>query len=136
MKALKKKSREKIKEIEAMGFGDLKYIPKWKVNQPLMLALASSYDRKLKSLVVGTRNIPITVELIGRCLGFPNNGDSFKAIETSKVHEITDSLKGKTVKSLTDDVKKCTIHNEEDRIFFRRHFLMLVLMSGGAERKG
>ncbi|MED6199430.1 hypothetical protein PIB30_075861 [Stylosanthes scabra] len=83
--------------------------------------------RKLKSLVVGTRNIPITVELIGRCLGFPNNRNSFKAIETSEEHEITDSLKGKTVKSLKDDVKKCTMHNEDDLIFFRRHFLMLVL---------
>ncbi|MED6139861.1 hypothetical protein PIB30_117073 [Stylosanthes scabra] len=64
----------KLREVEGMGFGVVKHILSWKVNQPLMVALAAAYDRDTKSLLVGTRKILITVELIARCLGFSNHG--------------------------------------------------------------
>ncbi|QHO00222.1 uncharacterized protein DS421_13g404670 [Arachis hypogaea] len=45
-------------EVQNMGFGWLQYVPEWAVNQDMMVALASSYSRDEKSLIVGIRKIP------------------------------------------------------------------------------
>ncbi|XLU64562.1 hypothetical protein S245_023771, partial [Arachis hypogaea] len=65
--------REKLMEVQNMGLGWLQYVPEWAVNQDMMVALASSYNRDENSLIVGTRKIPISVELIARCFGLPNH---------------------------------------------------------------
>ncbi|QHN81532.1 uncharacterized protein DS421_20g687720 [Arachis hypogaea] len=51
-----------MREVENIGFGWLRYVSEWVVNQDIMAALASSYRRNEKSLIVGTRKIPITIE--------------------------------------------------------------------------
>ncbi|MED6145345.1 hypothetical protein PIB30_024246 [Stylosanthes scabra] len=95
----------KVREVERMGFGNVKHIPNWKVNQPLLVALPSSYDRNSKSLVVSTRKILIMVELITRCSGFPNHGESYKAANSPEDCQLFKSLKNKTIVDLSADVK-------------------------------
>ncbi|MED6144302.1 hypothetical protein PIB30_014384 [Stylosanthes scabra] len=117
---------KKLSEVEDMGFGFLKHIPKWFVNQKMMVALAKSYDRDTHSLSVGTRKIRIEVETVAYCFGLPNHVQSFKIAETDEENELFESLKIHSQCSLTESVKSCTIESDEDRIKFRRHFILLI----------
>ncbi|XP_052109367.1 uncharacterized protein LOC127741276 [Arachis duranensis] len=113
-------------EVQNMGLGWLQYVPEWAVNQDMMVALASSYSRDENSLIVGTRKIPISVELIARCFGLPNHGDSFKSPKIVAEHRLVNSFTGKTQADLKRDVITCSMQSDVDRINFRRQFIMLI----------
>ncbi|QHN93325.1 uncharacterized protein DS421_17g591710 [Arachis hypogaea] len=113
-------------EVQNMGLGWLQYVPEWAVNQDMMIALASSYSRDEKSLVVETRKIPILVESIARCFGLPNHGNSFKSPETAAEHRLVNSFTGKKQVDLKRDVITCLMQSDVDRINFRRQFIMLI----------
>ncbi|QHN82129.1 uncharacterized protein DS421_20g692990 [Arachis hypogaea] len=113
-------------EVQNMGLGWLQYVPEWAVNQDMMIALASSYSQDEKSLVVGTRKIPISVESIVRCFGLPNHGNSFKSPETAAEHRLVNSFTGKTQADLKRDVITCSMQSDVDRINFRRQFIILI----------
>ncbi|MED6220645.1 hypothetical protein PIB30_046788 [Stylosanthes scabra] len=87
-----------------MGFGFLKHISKWTVNQKMYVALAKAYDREPRSLRLGTRRIPFNVETISKFFGLPNHGESIKKPKTPKETELCDSLMNKTQAILTQDV--------------------------------
>ncbi|QHO21077.1 uncharacterized protein DS421_11g343510 [Arachis hypogaea] len=113
-------------EVQNMGLGWLQYVSEWAVNQDMMVALASSYSRDEKSLVVGTRKIPISVESIARCFGLPNHGNSFKSPETAVEHQLVNSFTGKTQADLKRDVITCSMQSDVDRMNFQRQFIMLI----------
>ncbi|QHO19751.1 uncharacterized protein DS421_11g331790 [Arachis hypogaea] len=69
----------KLAEIDSIGFGFVKQIPRWAVKQTIMIQLARAYDVETVTLIVDVGDIPVSSELIGRALGIPSNG---KAIET------------------------------------------------------
>ncbi|QHO02152.1 uncharacterized protein DS421_13g421380 [Arachis hypogaea] len=118
--------REKLMEVQNMGLGWLQYVPEWAVNQDMMIALASSYSRDEKSLVIGTRKILISVESIARCFGLPNHGNSFKSPEIAAEHRLVNSFTGKTQADLKRDIITCSMQSDVDRINFRRQFIMLI----------
>ncbi|QHN95069.1 uncharacterized protein DS421_18g606380 [Arachis hypogaea] len=113
-------------EVQNMEFGWLQYVPEWVVNQDMMVALASSYSRDEKSLIVGTRKILISVQSITWCFGLPNHGNSFKIPETPAEHRLINSFTGKTQVDLKRDVITCSMQSDADRINFRRQFIMLI----------
>ncbi|XLU45260.1 hypothetical protein S245_040074, partial [Arachis hypogaea] len=60
---------EKLLEIDTIGFGFVKRIPKWSVKQSIMKQLAFAYDVDTNTLIVDVGNICINSELIGKALG-------------------------------------------------------------------
>ncbi|KAL4330231.1 hypothetical protein AHAS_Ahas13G0379400 [Arachis hypogaea] len=73
---------EKLSEIDVIGFGFVKRIPKWAVKQSITLQLAKAYDVKTNTLIVDVGNIWVNSELIGKALGI-RDGDRKKVSEES-----------------------------------------------------
>ena len=64
----------KLAQIDSIGFGFVKQIPRWAVKQTIMIQLARAYDVETDTLIVDVGDIPVSSELIGRALGIPSNG--------------------------------------------------------------
>ncbi|QHO01050.1 uncharacterized protein DS421_13g411630 [Arachis hypogaea] len=56
----------KLAEIDSIGFGFVKQIPRWAVKQTIMIQLARAYDVETDTLIVDVGDIPVSSELIGR----------------------------------------------------------------------
>ncbi|QHO06915.1 uncharacterized protein DS421_14g459030 [Arachis hypogaea] len=117
----------KLAEIDAIGFGFVKQIPRWAVKQTIMIQLARAYDVETDTLIVDVGNIPVSAELIGRALGIPSNGvDIPKIQKKNPAHrEIKEQFKKKTTTQLRDFVYACPMDTEADRINFRRYFILV-----------
>ncbi|KAL4344125.1 hypothetical protein AHAS_Ahas11G0147100 [Arachis hypogaea] len=112
----------KLDEIEEIGFGFLKLVPKWQVRQGIMVMLAKAYDTETSTLKLENGNIRIMPELFQRLFGIPPGGEyTFTYyIPLNWYHRL------KTVQ-LRHFVRHCPMDTEDDRMEFRRHFILLVL---------
>ncbi|RYR20580.1 hypothetical protein Ahy_B03g065757 [Arachis hypogaea] len=77
---------EKLLEIDAIGFGFVKRIPKRAVKQSMMKQLARAYDVDTNTLIVDVENIRINSVLIGKALGI-RDGESSSSRHQSTVSE-------------------------------------------------
>ncbi|RYQ97899.1 hypothetical protein Ahy_B08g093975 [Arachis hypogaea] len=100
MEHLKDKYPIKYQEVEKMGFGCLRHIPKWSMNQDLIVALARSYNKDRMHLEVETGDIPVNARVIGQALGLPANGDSFPKLDPKKHRNLIDTFEGRTQKEI------------------------------------
>ncbi|XLR62256.1 hypothetical protein S83_012928, partial [Arachis hypogaea] len=73
MEHLKDKYPIKHQEVEKMGFGCLRHIPKWSMNQDLIVALTRSYNKDRIHLKVEAGDIPMNARVISQALGLPAN---------------------------------------------------------------
>ncbi|MED6134815.1 hypothetical protein PIB30_040523, partial [Stylosanthes scabra] len=69
--ALKDK-KIKLDEIDKMGFGGLKHIPKWSVDQESYLYLAKNFDLTSNYIRTDVDDIVVNAALIGRALDLPS----------------------------------------------------------------
>ncbi|KAL4321940.1 hypothetical protein AHAS_Ahas14G0160700 [Arachis hypogaea] len=67
-------AKAKLDEIEEIGFGFLKLVPKWNVKQGIMVMLAKAYDTETSTLKVADGVIRIGAELFERLFGILPGG--------------------------------------------------------------
>ncbi|KAL4316126.1 hypothetical protein AHAS_Ahas15G0253900 [Arachis hypogaea] len=70
-----KSAQAKFDEIEAIGFGFLKLVPKWHVKQGIMTMLAKAYDIETSTLKLDNGNICIGPEIFQRVFRIPPGDD-------------------------------------------------------------
>ncbi|XLT30773.1 hypothetical protein HN873_062065 [Arachis hypogaea] len=127
MEHLKDKYPIKYQEVEKMGFGCLRHIPKWSMNQDLIVALARSYNKDRMHLEVETGDIPVNARVIGQALGLPANGDSFPKLDPKKHRNLIDTFEGRTQKEVKTHVIRCSVTTEVEKEEFRRYFIIFVM---------
>ncbi|KAL4286930.1 hypothetical protein AHAS_Ahas19G0135400 [Arachis hypogaea] len=70
-------TQAKLDEIEAIGFGFLKLVPKWNVKQGILLMLAKAYGTETSTLSVDHGIIRVGLELFQRVFRIPPDVDDF-----------------------------------------------------------
>ncbi|KAL1329402.1 hypothetical protein AAHE18_12G037700 [Arachis hypogaea] len=122
-------SDAKLAEIEAIGFGFLRHIPKWPVKQGIMVALARSYNLDRNTLQLDAANISINADLIGRVFGLPSGGDDFPSFNDKNAAHVAvkKQFHRRTQTELRKFIYECSMESEADRMEFRRHFILVVL---------
>ncbi|QHO16238.1 uncharacterized protein DS421_10g301920 [Arachis hypogaea] len=102
MEHLEDKYPIKYQKVDKMGFGCLKHIPKWSMNQDLIVALARSYNKDRMHLEVETRDIP-------------------------KHHHLIETFEGRTQKEVKTHVIRCSVTEEVEKEEFCCYFIMFVM---------
>ncbi|XP_020970335.1 uncharacterized protein LOC110268481 [Arachis ipaensis] len=108
-------SEEKKAIVRDLGFGGLMHIPPLRVHHQLLRELASNFKLGENRLETGYGDL------------FPQKVDYKKLSEDDKV--IFRRFQGKTLKSLTDEMMDIGIGNEEDRLMFKRIFILYIQMA-------
>ncbi|RYR35322.1 hypothetical protein Ahy_A10g050483 [Arachis hypogaea] len=119
----------KLDEIEEIGFGFLKLVPKWQVRQGIMVMLAKAYDTETSTLKIENGNIRIVPEIFQGLFGIPPKVDDFPPFDSSNAAHVSIKTRYHRLKTvqLRHFVRHCPMDTEDDRMEFRRHFILLVL---------
>ncbi|RYQ99123.1 hypothetical protein Ahy_B07g086996 [Arachis hypogaea] len=127
-------SEEKKTIVRNLGFGGLMHIPPLRVHHQLLRELANNFKLGENILETGYSSFKIRPKTIGDALGINASGDLFpqkvnykKLSEDDK--EIFRRLQGKTLKSLTDEKMDIGVGNEQDRLMFKRIFILYIQMA-------
>ncbi|QHN76136.1 uncharacterized protein DS421_19g641250 [Arachis hypogaea] len=127
-------SEEKKTIVRDLGFGGLMHIPPLRVHHQVLRELANNFKLGENRLETGYSSFKITQKKIGDALGINATGDLFphkvdykKLSEDDK--EIFRRFQGKTLKSLTDEMMDIGVGNEEDRLMFKRIFILYIQMA-------
>ncbi|RYR19360.1 hypothetical protein Ahy_B03g064124 isoform F [Arachis hypogaea] len=122
-------AQEKLQEIEAMGFGFLKLVPRWPVKQGIMVSLVKAYNTETSTLTVDHGNIRIGPELFQRVFGIPPGVDDFPPFDCGNVSHASIKRRFHRLKTIQHRcfVNHCAMETVDDRMEFRRHFILLVL---------
>ncbi|RYR67853.1 hypothetical protein Ahy_A03g014301 [Arachis hypogaea] len=127
-------SEEKKMIVRDLGFGGLMHIPPLRVHHQVLRELANNFKLGENRLKTGYGSFKITPKRIGDALGIKASGDLFptkvnykKFSEDNK--EIFRRFQGKTLKSLTDEMMDIGVGNEQDRLMFKRIFILYIQMA-------
>ncbi|XP_020979412.1 uncharacterized protein LOC110271996 [Arachis ipaensis] len=127
-------TEEKKTIVRDLGFGGLMHIPPLRVHHQVLRELANNFKLGENRLEIGYGSFKITPRKIGHALGINATGDLFpqkvdykKLFEDDKV--IFRRFQGKTLKSLTDEMMDIGVGNEEDRLMFKRIFILYIQMT-------
>ncbi|RYR21116.1 hypothetical protein Ahy_B03g066373 [Arachis hypogaea] len=120
--------------VRDLGFGGLMHIPPLRVHHQLLRELANNFKLGENRLETRYGSFKITPKIIGDALGINASGDLFpqkvnykKLSEDDK--EIFRRFQGKTLKSLTDEMMDIGVGNEQDRLMFKRIFILYIQMA-------
>ncbi|XP_020959210.1 uncharacterized protein LOC110263004 [Arachis ipaensis] len=127
MEHLKDKYPIKYQEVEKMGFGCLRHIPKWSMNQDLIVALTRSYNKDRMHLEVETGDISVNARVISQALRLPTNGDSFPKLDPKKHRHLIETFEGRTPKEVKTHIIRCSVTIEVEKEEFRRYFIMFAM---------
>ncbi|RYR72584.1 hypothetical protein Ahy_A02g006805 [Arachis hypogaea] len=121
--------QEKLDEIEEIGFGFLKLVPKWNVKQGIMVILTKAYDTETSTLKVADGVIRIGPELFERLFRILPGVDDFPPFDAGNADHVSIRRRFHQLNTIQprDFVNQCAMDTEDDRIEFRRHFILLVL---------
>ncbi|RYQ88344.1 hypothetical protein Ahy_B09g095589 isoform I [Arachis hypogaea] len=127
-------SEEKKAIVRDLGFGGLMHIPPLKVDHQLLRELANNFKLGENRLKTGYGSFQITPKTIGDALGINATGDLFpEKVEYKKLSDddkiIFRRFQGKTLKSLTDEMMEIGVGNEEERLMFKRIFILYIQMA-------
>ncbi|RYR68622.1 hypothetical protein Ahy_A03g015092 [Arachis hypogaea] len=127
-------SEEKKAIVRDLGFGGLMHIPPLRVHHQLLRELANNFKLRENRLETGYGSFKITPRKIGHALGINATGDLFpEKVDYKKLSEddkiIFRRFQGKTLKSLTDEVMEIGVGNEEERLMFKRIFILYIQMA-------
>ncbi|RYR63263.1 hypothetical protein Ahy_A04g021062 [Arachis hypogaea] len=117
-------TEEKKAIVRDLGFGGLMHIPPLRVDHQLLRELAKNFkigENKLRTGYGDALGINATGDL------FPEKVDYKKLSESDKI--IYKRFQGKTLKSLTDDMMQIGVGNEEERVMFKRIFILYIQMA-------
>ncbi|RYR78926.1 hypothetical protein Ahy_A01g003792 [Arachis hypogaea] len=111
-------SEQKKIIVRDLGFGGLMHIPPLRVHHQVLRELANNFKLGENRLETGYGSFKITPRKIGDALGINVTGDLFpQKVDYKKLSE---DDKGKTLKSLTDEMMDIGVGNEEERLMFKR----------------
>ncbi|RYR53940.1 hypothetical protein Ahy_A06g029183 [Arachis hypogaea] len=124
-------TEEKKAIVRDLGFGGLMHIPPLRVHHQLLKELANNFKLGENRLETGYGSFKITPRKIGHALGINATGDLFpEKVEYKKLSDddkiIFRRFQGKTLKSLTDEMMKIGVGNEEERLMFKRIFILYI----------
>ncbi|RYR20342.1 hypothetical protein Ahy_B03g065449 [Arachis hypogaea] len=127
-------SEEKKAIVRDLGFGGLMHIPPLRVDHQLLRELANNFKLGENRLKTGYGSFKITPKIIGDALGINATGDLFpEKVEYKKLSNddkiIFRRFQGKTLKSLTDEMMEIGVGNEEERLMFKRIFILYIHMA-------
>ncbi|RYQ83119.1 hypothetical protein Ahy_B10g101738 [Arachis hypogaea] len=126
-------SEEKKAIVRDLGFGGLMHIPPLRVDHQLLRELANNFKLGDNRLKTGYGSFQITPKTIGHALGinatdlFPEKVEYKKLSDDDKI--IFRRFQGKTLKSLTDEMMEIGVGNEEERLMFKRIFILYIQMA-------
>ncbi|RYR12286.1 hypothetical protein Ahy_B04g069822 [Arachis hypogaea] len=103
------------------------------VHHQLLRELANNFKLGENRLKTGYGSFKITPRKIGHALGINATGDLFpQKVDYKKLSEddkvIFRRFQGKTLKSLTDEMMDIGVGNEEDRLMFKKIFILYIQM--------
>ncbi|RYR15985.1 hypothetical protein Ahy_B04g072963 [Arachis hypogaea] len=127
-------SEEKKAIVRDLGFGGLMHIPPLRVHHQLLRELANNFKLGENRLKTGYSSFKITPRKIGHALAINATGDLFpQKVDYKKLSEddkvIFRRFQGKTLKSLIDEMMDIGVGNEEDRLMFKRIFILYIQMA-------
>ncbi|QHO47520.1 uncharacterized protein DS421_6g196960 [Arachis hypogaea] len=127
-------TEEKKAIVRDLGFGGLMHIPPLRVDHQLLRELANNFKLGENKLKTGYGSFQITPKKIGHALGINATGDLFpEKVEYKKLSDddkiIYRRFQGKTLKSLTDEMMEIGVGNEEERLMFKRIFILYIQMA-------
>ncbi|RYR24877.1 hypothetical protein Ahy_B02g058442 [Arachis hypogaea] len=130
----KNMTEEKKAIVRDLGFGGLMHIPPLRVHHQLLRELANNFKLGENRLEIGYGSFKITPRKIGHALGinatenlFPQKVEYKKLSDDDKI--IFRRFQGKTLKSLTDEMMDIGVGNEEERLMFKRIFILYIQMA-------
>ncbi|RYR11246.1 hypothetical protein Ahy_B05g079711 [Arachis hypogaea] len=135
---LSDKFRNMIEEKKAivrdLGFGGLMHVPPLRVDHQLLRELANNFKLGENRLKTGYGSFQITPKTIGDALGinaaenlFPDKVEYKQLSDDDKI--IYRRFQGKTLKSLTDEMMEIGVGSEEERLMFKRIFILYIQMA-------
>ncbi|QHO23052.1 uncharacterized protein DS421_12g360300 [Arachis hypogaea] len=127
-------TEEKKAIVRDLGFGGLMHIPPLRVHHQLLRELENNFKLGENRLETGYGSFKITPRKIGHALGINATGNLFpQKVEYKKLSEddkiIFRRFQGKTLKSLTDEMMDIGVGNEEERLMFKRIFILYIQMA-------
>ncbi|XP_057756025.1 uncharacterized protein LOC130975224 [Arachis stenosperma] len=127
-------TEEKKAIVRDLGFGGLMHIPPLRVDHQLLRELANNFKLGENKLKTGYGSFQITPRKIGHALGINATGDLFpEKVDYKKLSDddkiIYRRFQGKTLKSLTDEMMEIDVGNEEERLMFKRIFILYIQMA-------
>ncbi|QHO01063.1 uncharacterized protein DS421_13g411730 [Arachis hypogaea] len=125
---------EKKAIVRDLGFGGLMHIPPLRVDHQLLRELANNFKLGENRLKTAYGSFQITPKTIGYALGINATGNMFpEKVEYKKLSDddkiIFRRFQGKTLKSLTDEMMEIGVGNEEERLMFKRIFILYIQMA-------
>ncbi|QHO50658.1 uncharacterized protein DS421_1g24190 [Arachis hypogaea] len=108
-------TEEKKAIVRDLGFGGLMHIPPLRVDHQLLRELAKNFKLGENKLRTGYGDL------------FPEKVDYKKLSDEDKI--IYRRFQGKTFKSLTDEMMEIGVGNEEERLMFKRIFILYIQMA-------
>ncbi|QHO24223.1 uncharacterized protein DS421_12g370350 [Arachis hypogaea] len=127
-------TEEKKAIVRDLGFGGLMHIPPLRVDHQLLRELANNFKLGENRLKTGYGSFQITPKTIGDALGINATGNLFpEKVEYKQLSDddkiIYRRFQGKTLKSLTDEMMEIGVGNEEERLMFKRIFILYIQMA-------
>ncbi|RYR21981.1 hypothetical protein Ahy_B03g067275 [Arachis hypogaea] len=127
-------SEEKKEIVRDLGFGGLMRIPPLRVHHQILRELANSFKLGKNRLEIGYGSFKVRQKTIGAALGINASGDLFSHKvnykDLSEDHkQIFRRFQGKTLKNLTDEMMTIGVDNEQDRLMFKRIFILYIQMA-------
>ncbi|QHN95587.1 uncharacterized protein DS421_18g610980 [Arachis hypogaea] len=127
-------TEEKKAIVRDLGFGGLMHIPPLRVDHQLLRELANNFKLGENKLKTGYGSFQITPKTIGDALGINATGNLFpEKVEYKQLSDddkiIYRRFQGKTLKSLTDEMMEIGVGSEEERLMFKRIFILYIQMA-------
>ncbi|QHO49220.1 uncharacterized protein DS421_1g12110 [Arachis hypogaea] len=127
-------SEEKKTIVRDLGLSCLMHIPPLRVHHQVLRELANNFKLGENRLETGYGSFKITPRKIGDALGINATGDLFpQKVDYKKLSEddkvIFRRFQDKTLKSLTDEMMDIGVGNEEERLMFKRIFILYIQMA-------
>ncbi|QHO08386.1 uncharacterized protein DS421_14g472140 [Arachis hypogaea] len=127
-------NEEKKIIVRELGFGGLMHIPPLRVHHQILRELANSFKLGENRLETSYGSFKIRPKIIGAALGINASGDLFRQkINYKDLSEddkqIFRRFQSKTLKNLTDEMMAIGVDNEQDRLMFKRIFILYIQMA-------
>ncbi|QHN85358.1 uncharacterized protein DS421_16g536720 [Arachis hypogaea] len=127
-------SEEKKAIVRNLGFGGLMHIPPLRVHHQILKELANSFKLGKNTLEIGYGSFKVRPRTIGVALGINASGDllphkvNYKDLSEDN-KQIFRRFQVKTLKNLTDEMMAIGVDNEQDRLMFKRIFILYIQMA-------
>ncbi|RYQ84206.1 hypothetical protein Ahy_B10g103249 [Arachis hypogaea] len=127
-------SEEKKTIVRDLGFGGLMHIPPLRVHHQILKELANSFKLGKNRLETGYGSFKVRPKTIGAAVGINASGDLFpQKVNYKDLSEddkqIFRRFQGKTLKNMTDEMMTIGVDNEQDRLMFKRIFILYIQMA-------